>query len=156
MTSLVNKSKSETVCILDARAGTGILTASAALRCFGLGCKTIHAVLYELDTEVASNLKRTLQIIQNAFGQQRGTFTFEIHSEDFVLARQTKMKALKASMFPLLTHLTLNTVLKICFIQEKWLAFITVTQTFPFFLSHCYGFYERITVQARYFWLWQI
>lgn len=96
MASLVNKPKSKTVRILDAGAGTGILTVSTALRCLELGCKTVHAVLYELDSEAIPNLKQTLKIVQNVFSQQRGVFTFEIRCEDFVLARPDKDEKVQA------------------------------------------------------------
>lgn len=95
MASLINKPKSKTVRILDAGAGTGILTASTALRCLDLGCKTVHAVLYELDSEAVPNLEQTLKIVQNTFSQQRGTFTFEIRCKDFVLARPDKDESTK-------------------------------------------------------------
>lgn len=95
MASLVSKPKSKSIRILDAGAGTGILTASAALRCLDLGCKAVHAVLYELDSEAVPNLEQTLKIVQNTFSQQRGTFTFEIRCEDFVLARPDKDKSVQ-------------------------------------------------------------
>lgn len=87
MASLINKPESKIVRILDAGAGTGILTAYTALRCLDLGCKAVHAVLYELDSEAAPNLEQTLKIVQNTYSQQRAKFTFEIRCEDFVLAR---------------------------------------------------------------------
>ena len=87
MGSLINKPESETVRILDAGAGTGILTASAALRCLELGCKTVHAVLYELDSDAVPNLEQTLKIVQKIFERRRGIFTFETRCEDFILAR---------------------------------------------------------------------
>ncbi len=90
MASLLNKPHSKNVRILDAGAGTGILTVSTALRCLELGCKTVHAVLYELDSEAIPNLEQTLKTIQNSFEQQDGTFSFEIRCEDFVLARPDK------------------------------------------------------------------
>lgn len=96
MASLIDKPKSKTVRILDAGAGTGILTASTALRCLDLGCKTVHAVLYELDCEAVPSLEQTLKIVQNTFSQQRGTFTFEIRCEDFVLARPDKDESTQA------------------------------------------------------------
>ena len=95
MASLVNKPKNKIVRILDAGSGTGILTASTALRCLDLGCKTVHAALYELDREAVSHLEQTLKIVQNIFSQQRGTFSFEIHCEDFVLARPDKDKSVQ-------------------------------------------------------------
>lgn len=95
MASLINKPKSKTVRILDAGAGTGILTASTALRCLDLGCKKVHAVLYELDTEAVPNLEQTLRIVKNTFSQQSGTFTYEIRCEDFVLARPDKDESIQ-------------------------------------------------------------
>ena len=95
MASLVSKPKSKTIRILDAGAGTGVLTASTALHCLDLGCKTVHAVLYELDSEAVPNLEQTLRIVQKTFGQQRGTFTFEIRCEDFVLARPDKDESIQ-------------------------------------------------------------
>ena len=92
MASLVIKPESKTVRILDAGAGTGILTVSTALRCLDLGCKTVHAVLYELDSEAVPNLEQTLKIVQNTFSMQRGAFSFEIRCENFVLARPDKDK----------------------------------------------------------------
>ena len=96
MASLIDKPNSKTVRILDAGAGTGILTASTALRCLDLGCKTVHAVLYELDDKAVPNLEQTLKIVQNTFSQQRGTFTFEIRCEDFVLVRPDKDESIHA------------------------------------------------------------
>ena len=92
MASLINKPDTETVRLLDAGAGTGILTASTALRCLELGCTTVHAVLYELDTEAIPSLDQTLRIVQNIFNEQRGIFSFDIRCENFVLARPDKDK----------------------------------------------------------------
>jgi len=96
MASLINKPKSKTVRILDAGAGTGILTASTALRCLNLGCQAVHAVLYELDKEAIPNLEQTLEIIQNTYRQQLRTFTYEIFCEDFVLARPDKNEGIQS------------------------------------------------------------
>jgi adenine-specific DNA-methyltransferase len=49
MASLILQGDSEHVRLLDAGAGTGILTATSAMRCLELGCKNVHAVLYEID-----------------------------------------------------------------------------------------------------------
>lgn len=90
MASLIIKPKSKTIRILDAGAGTGTLTASTALHCLGMGCKAVHAVLYELDCEAIASLEQTLKIVQNKFSKQLGTFTYEIYCEDFVLTRPDK------------------------------------------------------------------
>jgi adenine-specific DNA-methyltransferase len=95
MASLVVKPKSKTIRILDAGAGTGILAASTALYCLSMGCKTVHAVLYELDSEAVANLKQTLNIVQRLFCEQLGTFTYEICCEDFVIARPDKEKTVQ-------------------------------------------------------------
>lgn len=90
MASLLSKPKSKHVRILDAGAGTGILTASTALHCLDIGCRSVHAVLYEFDPEAVSNLEQTLKIIQNTYSQQRASFTYEIRCDDFVLSRPDK------------------------------------------------------------------
>jgi adenine-specific DNA-methyltransferase len=95
MASLVIKPKSKTIRILDAGAGTGILTASTALHCLGMGCQTVHAVLYELDYEAIASLEQTLNIIQRKFSKQLATFTYEICCEDFVLARPDKQETIQ-------------------------------------------------------------
>ena len=90
MASLISKSKWKNISILDAGAGTGILTASAALRCLDLGCTTVHAILYEVDCEALPNLEQTLMIVQKTFARQNRSFSFEIRCENFVLARPDK------------------------------------------------------------------
>ena len=90
MASLVSKPDNKQIRVLDAGAGTGILTASTALRCLDLGCNTVHAVLYEIDDAALPNLERTLKIVQKTFNQRCGTFTYEVRCEDFVLARPDK------------------------------------------------------------------
>ncbi len=95
MASLVVKPKSKTIRILDAGAGTGILAASTALYCLSMGCKTVHAVLYELDSEAVANLKQTLNIVERLFCEQLGRFTYKICCEDFVIARPDKEKSVQ-------------------------------------------------------------
>ncbi|MFK5880509.1 MAG: Eco57I restriction-modification methylase domain-containing protein [Flavobacteriaceae bacterium] len=95
MASLINKPISKVVRLLDAGAGTGILTASTSLHCLDMGCKTVHAVLYELDNEAIPNLEQTLRIVQNIFSQQFAVFTYEIRCENFVLFRPDKDEAIE-------------------------------------------------------------
>jgi adenine-specific DNA-methyltransferase len=95
MASLVVKPESNTIRILDAGAGTGILTASTALHCLGMGCKTVHAVLYELDDEAIASLEKTLNIVKHRFFKQLATFTYEICCKDFVIARPDKEKTIQ-------------------------------------------------------------
>ena len=95
MASLITVPHGKIIRILDAGAGTGVLTASTALRLLALGCNTVHAVLYELDSEAVPNLEQTLKIVQKSFSQQRGTFTYEIRCEDFILARPDKDQSIQ-------------------------------------------------------------
>ncbi|WXT99761.1 MAG: tRNA1(Val) (adenine(37)-N6)-methyltransferase [Catillopecten margaritatus gill symbiont] len=95
MASLLNNPKSETIRILDAGAGTGILTTSTALHYLNNGYKTIHAVLYELDSEAFVNLERTLEKVRNIFQLKQANFTYEIYCEDFVLSRPDKNKSIQ-------------------------------------------------------------
>lgn len=92
MASLVVMPKSKTIRILDAGAGTGILAACTALYCLRVGCKAVHAVLYELDSEAVASLRQTMNIVQFLFCEQLGTFTYEICCEDFIVARPDKGK----------------------------------------------------------------
>lgn len=96
MASFINKPKSKTVRILDAGAGTGILTVSTALQCLELGCKKVHAVLYEIDSLAIPNLTQALKVIETIFNQKSAIFSFEIRCEDFVLARPDKEKNIEA------------------------------------------------------------
>ncbi len=90
MASLILKPKTKNIRLLDAGAGVGILTASTALHCLELGCQSIHAVLYEIDKDAISDLKQTMNIVQNYFKKFNASFSYEIHCDDFVLARPDK------------------------------------------------------------------
>lgn len=50
----------ELVKILDAGAGEGILTASAARRCLETGNRRVHAVLFEVDKDILSALEENM------------------------------------------------------------------------------------------------
>jgi len=90
MASMVGAVDAPIVRILDAGAGAGILTISAALRCLELGNNQVHAVLYEIDEDTTSHLKSNMQRIARMFKKEGGKFTFDIRHEDFVLARPDK------------------------------------------------------------------
>jgi adenine-specific DNA-methyltransferase len=92
MSSLILLPKGKKLTLLDAGAGTGILVACAALYCLEHGCKSLHAVLYELDPDVLPSLEQTLKIIGNVFRTKKASFTYEIKCEDFVLARSDKIE----------------------------------------------------------------
>lgn len=76
-----------TVRIIDAGAGVGILTCSAALRCLELGHTNVHAVLYELDSGLENILSNSMNLVAQKFNLMGGRFTFEIKHEDFILSR---------------------------------------------------------------------
>ncbi len=90
MASLIERPNEKTARLLDAGAGTGILTASAALHCLNMGYNSVHAVLYELDEKALPALEQTLHIIRKIFHSRQASFTCEVYCEDFVLARPDK------------------------------------------------------------------
>ncbi|MCI5130508.1 MAG: hypothetical protein D3904_03060 [Candidatus Electrothrix sp. EH2] len=53
---MIQKPESNQLRLLDAGAGTGILTVSAALQCLNFGAGTVDAVLYELDSKAVPSL----------------------------------------------------------------------------------------------------
>jgi adenine-specific DNA-methyltransferase len=77
----------ETVRLLDAGAGTGILAAAAAIQCLAAGHRAVHAVLYEIDTTLLPTLRSNMEHISRSFRQKDAVFTYDIRHEDFVLAR---------------------------------------------------------------------
>jgi adenine-specific DNA-methyltransferase len=87
------KNFSGTLRLLDAGAGVGILSCSAALHCLQNGHKSVHAVLYELDKEALPALNINLNNIKKHFKENNATFTFEVRGEDFVLSRPDKNEA---------------------------------------------------------------
>lgn len=77
----------KTVRIIDAGAGVGILTCSAALRCLELGYNQVHAVLYETDKDVVPYLVRSMDSVSDAFSSRDANFTYEVRQEDFIASR---------------------------------------------------------------------
>ena len=90
MATMIQPIDAPVVRILDAGAGTGILTIFSALRCLKLGHKQIHAVLYEIDKELSVNLTKNMKYLTYIFKKQGGKFTFKIYNKDFVLDRPDK------------------------------------------------------------------
>jgi len=80
----------ELVKILDAGAGEGILTASAARRCLEIGNRRVHAVLFEVDKDILSALEENMDRLAKIFIKKGGKFSYEIRNEDFVLSRPDK------------------------------------------------------------------
>ena len=76
--------------ILDAGAGLGVLTFSTAMRCLKMGQNQLHAVLYEVDKSILSQLEVNMRNIVQIFKNRGGKFTFEIYNKDFVLLRPDK------------------------------------------------------------------
>ena len=56
----------ELVKILDAGAGEGILTTSAARRCLELGNRRVHAILFEIDKQL-STLEKNMDRLVGMF-----------------------------------------------------------------------------------------
>jgi len=95
MASLITKINSKKIRILDAGAGAGILTVSAAMRCFELGCTDVHAVLYELDEKAAKYLERAMSRFSQEHNTKASKFTFEIRNQDFILSRPDKDESIE-------------------------------------------------------------
>jgi len=90
MASLIKPIDAPIVRILDAGAGTGILTISAALHCLKMGKTKVHAVLYEIDDHTIALLKTNMQQLSDHFQKNKAQFTFEIRHKDFLLSRPDK------------------------------------------------------------------
>jgi adenine-specific DNA-methyltransferase len=90
MASLINLEHLHSVRILDAGAGSGILSAATAIECLAQGVRQVHLVAYEIDPQVIPYLESTLSHVQDEFDKQASTFTYEIVCEDFVLHRPDK------------------------------------------------------------------
>ncbi len=93
MASMIGRFNVPKVRILDAGAGAGILTISAALRCLDLGNNKVHATLYEIDSDAISCLEKNMERVTQQFKEKGGNFTFEIHHKDFVLSRPDRTEA---------------------------------------------------------------
>ncbi|MCI5221820.1 MAG: hypothetical protein D3924_03900 [Candidatus Electrothrix sp. AR4] len=78
--------------VLDAGAGEGILAEFVALRCFQLGHRRVHAVLYEIDNDILPTLEITIERLRSTFLTSGGTLTYEIKNEDFILSRPDKLE----------------------------------------------------------------
>jgi len=98
MASMLHKPKGRNISILDAGAGTGALTAATAVQLLELGCKSIHAVLYELDSSVITHLNQAMKVIENLYQSKKGKFTFEVRNSDFVLDRPDKKESFDVSV----------------------------------------------------------
>jgi|GEM_PF-4072574 len=90
MASWVGNIKGKDLRLLDAGAGTGILTVSSALHCLDKGCMSVHATLYETDEDSVKHLEEAMLMVQSIFNSRQVIFSFEIHNEDFILARPDK------------------------------------------------------------------
>jgi adenine-specific DNA-methyltransferase len=87
----VSLNKEKELRILDAGAGTGILSISAIMRCIELGYKNINVTLYEIDSALIESLNNTMQYISMLL-KDKINFKFLILNEDFVLRRPDKNK----------------------------------------------------------------
>lgn len=75
-----------TVRLLDAGAGSGLLTAAFVSRCCKrrAGVRAIEATLYELDGEILDALAETMHECEHRCADAGIRFTFTIHAADFI------------------------------------------------------------------------
>ena len=90
MAQMLQPVNAPVVRILDGGAGLGVLTFSACMHYLKQGHRRIHAILYEIDKNILSQLQENMNFISQIFKNKGGKFTFKIHNEDFVLSRPDK------------------------------------------------------------------
>ena len=98
MASILHKPKRKELRILDAGAGTGILTSATAVHLLELGCKSVHAILYELDSSLIAHLNQAMKVIEEFYQSKNGKFTFEVRNIDFVFDRPDKKEIFDVSV----------------------------------------------------------
>lgn len=85
MSSLMECDK-ETIKVLDAGAGSGILTATLCERCLEITTiKNIHVDLYENNEDILPVLKKSMDHISNTINSNGKNFTYNIIEENFIL-----------------------------------------------------------------------
>lgn len=84
MASMITELHDKNVKLLDAGAGTGVLTYHAVFRCFSLGANKVHAVLYEIDGSLIPDLRERMESLVAHFGIR---FTYTILDTDFLSQR---------------------------------------------------------------------
>lgn len=90
MASLIKPIKKDSIRLLDAGAGNGILTASSALQCLNLDIKNVHAVLYEIDELAIDKIRLNMELVASEFEAVGANFSYEIINDDFILTRPDK------------------------------------------------------------------
>lgn len=86
-----SSNKEESIKVLDAGAGAGVLTVALCLRALeDPTIKTVEAVLYEIDKEVLPLLEANLIEVENRYLEEGKRFSFSIRNTDFVLDRPDK------------------------------------------------------------------
>lgn len=76
--------------ILDAGAGTGVLTVAAVSQLIASGHKSIHAVLYELDKDILPILHKHMEELSSSIKHKKAEFTYQINAKNFVTTRPDK------------------------------------------------------------------
>lgn len=89
MASLFHSCGKLSVRILDAGAGSGMLSIATVMRCIEVGIKEIHVELFEIDREILPLLESHLVYLQNFCFIHDVALTYAINDEDFLLAEHS-------------------------------------------------------------------
>ena len=90
MTSLItlDKDKSQSISVLDAGAGAGILGISTLLKLKELGFKKLHLTAYEKDDLVIPLLKENLDTFLKK--NEEVSFSYEVINQDFIFEKNNQ------------------------------------------------------------------
>ena len=80
----LNKEENQTIRILDAGAGDGILAYAAVQRCLDLGYKNIEVCLYEIDKDLIKLIDSNFKFLLKKLSKTKTRLKYHIFNKDFL------------------------------------------------------------------------